>query len=102
MTEEELLAASRFRDWIDRVDATLARHDREIKELQQHLPVERAKTFYEPKTSAEYTSRNSPLFDFDQTLRGRRTRVAELDVFLNDPMQKIAIRREGAASARPS
>ena len=91
VTEEELLAASRFRDWIDRVDATLARHDREIKELQQHFPVERAKTFYEPKTSAEYTSRNSPLFDFDQTLRGRRTRVAELDAFLNDPLQKIAI-----------
>jgi hypothetical protein len=91
VTEEELLAASRFRDWIDRVDATLARHDREIKELRQHLPVERAKTFYEPKTSAEYASRNSPLFDFDQMLRGRRTRVAELDVFLNDPLQKIAI-----------
>ena len=91
VTEEELLAASRFRDWIDRVDATLARHDREIKELQQHLPVERAKTFYEPKTSAEYTSRNSPLFDFDQLLRGRRTRVAELDAFLNDPVQKIAV-----------
>jgi hypothetical protein len=91
VSEEELLAASRFRDWIDRVEATLARHDREIKELQQHLPVERAKTFYEPKTSAEYTSRNSPLFDFDQTLRGRRTRVAELDTFLNDPAQKIAV-----------
>jgi hypothetical protein len=60
-------------------------------ELQQHLPVERAKTFYEPKTSAEYTSRNSPLFDFDQMLRGRRTRVAELDAFLNDPVQKIAV-----------
>ena len=91
VTEEELLAASRFRDWIDRVDETLGRHDREIKKLQQHLPVERAKTFYEPKTSAEYTSRNSPLFDFDQMLRGRRTRVAELDAFLNDPVQKIAV-----------
>jgi len=91
VSEEELLAASRFRDWIDRVDATLARHDREIKELQQHLPVERAKTFYAPNTSAEYTSRNSPLFDFDQTLRGRRTRAAELDAFLSDPMQKIAV-----------
>ena len=91
VTEEELLAASRFRDWIDRVDWTLARHDREIKELQLHLPVERAKTFYEPKTSAEYKSRNSPLFDFDQTLRGRRTRVAELDAFLNDSVQKIAV-----------
>jgi hypothetical protein len=91
VTEEELLAASRLRYWIDRVDATLARHDREIRELQQHLPVERAKTFYQPKTSAEYTSRNSPLFDFDQTLRGRRTRIAELDAFLNDPTQKIAV-----------
>jgi hypothetical protein len=91
LTEEELLAASRFRDWIDRVDATLARHDREIKELQQHLPVERAKTFYEPNNSAEYTSRNSPLFDFDQTLRGRHTRVSELDAFLDDPVQKIAV-----------
>lgn len=89
VTEEELLAAARFREWIDRVDATLARHDREIKELQQHLPVERTKTFYEPKTSTEYTSRNSPLFDFDQTLRGRRARISELDAFLNDPVQKI-------------
>jgi hypothetical protein len=91
LTEEELLAAAHFREWVDQVDATLARHDREIKELQQHLPVERAKTFYSPNTSAEYTSRNSPLFDFDQVLRGRRTRIAELDGFLNDPLQKIAI-----------
>ena len=34
VTEEELLAASRFRDWIYRVDATLARHDREIRRLR--------------------------------------------------------------------
>lgn len=91
VTDEERLAAAHFREWIDRVDATLARHDREIKELQQHLPVERAETFYSPSTSPEYTSRNSPLFDFDQMLRGRRTRVGELDAFLNDPLLKFAI-----------
>jgi hypothetical protein len=87
VSDEELLAASRLREWIDKV----ARLELEIKELKQNRPAEPAKTFYEPNTSAEYTSRNSPLFDFNQTLRGRRSRVAELDAFLNDPARKIAI-----------
>lgn len=91
VTGEELLAASRLREWIDQVDAKIARLEQEVKELQQNRPAERAKTFYEPNTSPEYTSRNSPLFDFNQTLRGRRSRVAELDAFLNDPALSIAI-----------
>jgi hypothetical protein len=35
-------------------------------------------------TSAEYMSRNGPLSDFNQTLRGRQTRLAELDSFLRN------------------
>jgi len=91
VTREDLLAAARLRGWIDKVDEALGRHEKDIKELKGRIPVGRAKTFYEPETSAEYTSRNGPLFDFNQTLRGRQTRLAELDSFLSNPAKKIAV-----------
>ena len=53
--------------------------------------MERARTFYEPEASAEYSSKNGPLFDFNQRLQGRRTRLAELNTFLADPAQRIAV-----------
>ena len=91
VTQEELLAAAHLRNWIDHVDEVLKRHESEIKELKDRIPNERAKTFYSPASAGEYTSKNGPLFDFNQTLRGRRTRLAELDSFLNNPGQKIAL-----------
>ncbi|HEV2487614.1 MAG TPA: hypothetical protein VGT08_18985 [Terracidiphilus sp.] len=91
VTQEELLAAAHLRDWIDHVDEALKRHESDIKELKERIPAERAKTFYSPKSSGEYMSKSSPLFDFNQTLRGRRTRLSELDSFLSDPSQKIAL-----------
>ncbi len=53
VTEKELLAAAHFREWVDQVDATLARHDREIKELQPRLPDERDRTLSSWNASAE-------------------------------------------------
>jgi len=91
VTQEELLAAARLRVWIDHVDEALERHESDIKELKERIPAERARTFYSPETSGEYTSKNGPLFDFNQTLRGRRTRLAELDSFLSDPDRKIGL-----------
>src|ERR1700722_6352258 len=91
VTQEELLAAAHLRDWIDHVDGALKRHESDIKELKERIPAERAKTLYLPETSGEYTSKNGPLFDFNQTLRGRRTRLAELGSFLSDPDRKIGL-----------
>ena len=91
VTNAELIAAARLREWIDKVDAILERHEQEIKELRTRIPVERARTFYEPEASAEYSSKNGPLFDFNQRLQGRRTRLAELNTFLADPAQRIAV-----------
>lgn len=91
LTSADLLSAARLREWIDNVDAILARHDEDIQELKARLPAERLRTFYEPETSTEHSSRSGPLFDYNQTLRGRQNRLAELDRFLNDPGQRIAI-----------
>jgi hypothetical protein len=91
VTNAELIAAARLREWIDKVDAVLERHEQEIKELRTRIPVERARTFYEPEASAEYSSKNGPLFDFNQRLQGRRSRLAELNAFLADPAQRIAV-----------
>lgn len=91
VTNAELIAAARLREWIDKVDAILERHEQEIKELRTRIPVERARTFYEPEASAEYSSKNGPLFDFNQRLQGRRTRLTELSAFLADPAQRIAV-----------
>jgi hypothetical protein len=91
VTNAELIATARLREWIDKVDAILERHELEIKELRTRIPVERARTFYEPDASAEYSSKNGPLFDFNQRLQGRRTRLAELNAFLADPAQRIAV-----------
>ncbi len=91
VTNAELIAAARLREWIDKVDAILERHEQEIKELRTRIPVERARTFYEPDASAEYSSKNGPLFDFNQRLQGRRTRLAELNAFLADPAHRIAV-----------
>jgi hypothetical protein len=91
LTSPDLLAAARLREWIDSVDSVLARHENEIQELKARIPAERLRTFYEPESSTEHSSRSGPLFDYNQTLRGRQNRLAELDAFLNDPVQRIAV-----------
>ncbi len=91
LTSADLLAATRIREWIDNVDSVLARHEKEIQNLKARIPAERLKTFYEPEISTEHSSRTGPLFDYNQTLRGRQNRLAELDAFLNNPVQRIAV-----------
>lgn len=91
VTNFDLIAAARLREWIDKVDAALERHEQEINELKTRIPVERARTFYEPDASAEYSSKSGPLFDFNQRLQGRRSRLAELNAFLADSAQRIAV-----------
>jgi len=89
LTQSELLAAAHLREWIDNVDLVLERHERQIQELRERIPAERSKTFYVAEISPEHTSKDGPLFDFNQTLRGRQTRLSELDSFLNDPAKRI-------------
>jgi hypothetical protein len=91
LTPADLLAAARLREWIDNVDSILARHEKEIQELKARIPAERLRTFYEQEGSTEHSSRSGPLFDYNQTLRGRQTRLAELGAFLSDPVQRIAV-----------
>ncbi len=91
VTDTDLLAAAQLRDWIDHVNSVLERHEEDIEELKGRIPGERTKTFYEPETSSEHSSKTGPLFDFNQTLRGRQTRLSDLDSFLNDPDRRIAI-----------
>jgi hypothetical protein len=91
VTDTDLLAAAQLRDWIDHVDSVLERHEKDIEDLKGRIPGERTKTFYEPETSSEHSSKTGPLFDFNQTLRGRQTRLSDLDSFLNDPDKRIAI-----------
>jgi len=91
LTPADLLAAARLRGWIDNVDSILARHEKEIQALKERIPTERSKTFYEPDISAEHSSRTGPLFDYNQTLRGRQNRLLELNAFLGDPAKRIAV-----------
>jgi hypothetical protein len=91
LTPKDLLAAAKLREWIDHVNSALERHEEDIEELKGRIPAERAKTFYEPETSSEHSSKTGPLFDFNQTLRGRQTRLSDLDRFLNDLALRIAI-----------
>jgi hypothetical protein len=91
LTEKDLLAAAQLRDWIDRVDSILERHEKDIENLKGRIPAERSKTFYAPGSSSEHSSKTGPLFDFNQTLRGRQTKLSELDEFLNDRDRRIAI-----------
>ena len=91
VTDTDLFAAAQLRDWIDHVDSVLERHEKDIEDLKGRILGERTKTFYEPETSFEHSSKTGPLFDFNQTLRGRQTRLSDLDSFLNDPDRRIAI-----------
>jgi hypothetical protein len=57
VTNAELITAARLREWIDKVDAILERHEQEIKELRTRIPVERARTFYEPRLQPNIRAR---------------------------------------------
>jgi hypothetical protein len=91
VTQKDLIAAAHLRDWIDRVDSILEQHEKDIENLKGRIAAEPTKTFYEPESSSEYLSKTGSLFDFNQTLRGRQTRLSELERFLNDPEHRIAI-----------
>lgn len=91
LTQDDLLAAAHLREWIDQIDARLERHENDIRELKGRIPATRSRTFYEPASSFEHPGNTGALFDFSQTLRGRRTTLAELDAFLHDPTKRIAI-----------
>lgn len=91
LTQADLLAAARFRAWIDRVDSILECYGKDIEELKGRIPTSLSKTFYEPDTSSEHSGKTGPLFDFAQTLRGRQTTLSDLDSFLKDKTKRIAV-----------
>ena len=87
-TQDDHRAASALRSWIDRVDARLEQHETRIEILEQRASQGRIPTFYVP---AETAAPTGLLFDFNQTLRGRRRRLSQLTTFLNGAEKRIAI-----------
>lgn len=88
LTLADQLSAMELRSWIARVDARLDEHESRIEVLEARKATDRIKTFYVPTATGNSTGL---LFDFNQTLRGRRRRLEELNSFLSDPQKHIAI-----------
>jgi hypothetical protein len=87
MTISDHLAASALRGWIAHLDATLEDHESRIEALERRTKSFRVTTFYLPQRGGG----RGNLFDFNQTLRGRRRRVEELSAFAADPEARIAV-----------
>jgi hypothetical protein len=85
---DDQLSAMQLRTWIERVDDKLEEHESRIEALESRIVERRLKTFYIPDGTV---GASGLLFDFNQTLRGRRRRLEELNAFLNDPEKRIAI-----------
>ena len=85
---DDQLAAMQLRTWILRVDDTLEEHESRIEALETRIAERRIKTFYVPEPTS---GASGLLFDFNQSLRGRKRRLEELNAFLNDPEKGIAI-----------
>lgn len=81
------LAASTLRSWIGYVDAKLEDHESRIEELERRTASFKVTTFYVPQRGGG----RGLLFDFDQTLRGRKRRLEELTAFANDRDARIAV-----------
>lgn len=81
------LAASTLRSWIGDVDAKLKDHESRIEELERRTATFKITTFYAPQRGGG----RGLLFDFDQTLRGRRRRLEELTAFADDREARIAV-----------
>ena len=88
LTLDDQLAAMQFRSWIDAVNAKLGDHETRLDVLETRNDTQRVRTFVDP-SSAPIPS--GLLFDFNQTLRGRKHRLEELNAFLAAPEARIAI-----------
>jgi len=85
---DDQLSAMQLRTWIARVDNTLEEHESRIEALETRIAKTRINTFNAPEATS---SASGLLFDFNQSLRGRKRRLEELNAFLNDPEKRIAI-----------
>lgn len=81
------LAASTLRSWIGYVDAKLEDHESRIEELERRTASFKVTTFYVPQRAAG----RGLLFDFNQTLRGRKRRLEELTAFADEREPRIAV-----------
>jgi hypothetical protein len=95
VTLDDQLSAVRLRRWIDKVDAKLAAHESRIADHGSRIETleirhagDRVRTFNPSETAGGDPGH---LFDYNQTLRGRRRRVEQLNTFLNDPTKRIAV-----------
>jgi hypothetical protein len=88
LTLEDQLAAMQFRSWIDAVNAKLTEHEARIDALEDQKGSGRLQSFV-PLSQAAVPS--GLLFDFNQTLRGRKRRLEDLNQFMADPQARIAI-----------
>ena len=87
MVLSDHLAASTLRSWIAYVDAKLEDHESRIEELERRTESFRVTTFFVPQRRGG----RGILFDFNQTLRGRRRRLEELTAFAADREARIAV-----------
>lgn len=88
LSPDDQLAAMQLRTWIARVDDTLEKHESRIEALETRIVGRGIKTFYVPEPTSGVSGL---LFDFNQSLRGRKRRLEELNAFLNDAEKRIAI-----------
>ncbi|MDE1161996.1 MAG: hypothetical protein PW792_08625 [Acidobacteriaceae bacterium] len=87
MTLADHISAAALRTWIADVDAKLADHESRIEVLERRTSQIAVNTFYEPKRRGP----RGVLFDYDQTLYGRRGRLQELKRFIEDDGVRIAV-----------
>jgi hypothetical protein len=87
MTLADHISASALRTWIADVDAKLADHESRIEILERRTAQTTVNAFYEPRRRGA----QGVLFDYDQTLHGRRGRLQELARFIEDDDIRIAV-----------
>ena len=87
MTLTDHISASALRTWLADVDAKLANHESRIEILERRTAQTTVNTFYEPRRRGA----QGVLFDYDQTLHGRRGRLQELKRFIEDDDIRIAV-----------
>jgi hypothetical protein len=96
VTFEDRLLGVKLRRWIETIDTMLAEHAASLVDHSSRIDSLESRTGSHPLPTFRPLDEDSPppterLFDYNQTLRGRRLRVQQLNGFLDDSTKRIAI-----------
>jgi len=96
VTFEDRLLGVKLRRWIETINTTLAEHAASLVDHSSRIDTLENRTIRPPSPTFRPPDGNGPpsterLFDYNQTLRGRRLRVQQLNGFLDDPTKRIAV-----------